>query len=643
MYLKKLQVKNFKSFQDISIEFNKDVNILTGVNNAGKTTMLEAIALWHECFSKLIQQAKRETKNYKKWDYVLGNTGNKYFPYTQINSVRAPNFEDIFYQCDKKNKIELKASFENLSKEELVINFQIGQSGLNYVIELAGNTQYDYRKFNDFFRHFPNPIRVYYASPISTIGQKEKFVNRPQIQEAILNRESASVFRNRLYHLYKNPIQFQAFVADISYIVFNDMQEIVIKSPSDPNEDNYIIFNFKIGAQDVEKEISLLGSGTLQVMEILLNFSDSENLKKDINLVLLDEPDSHIHHDIQQRLLQTLSKFTENAQIFLSTHNEALIRSASINHLFHLETKSVNYYRSLGNQKVENQKPRFSGIYPSLINPIISSLGHSNGLDFVNAIEADYLIFVEGEDDARVIDILLRKGKINNKNRYVYWVLGGVSHIFKEITHYETVFSAIKNEKTLWEKSVLIFDRDYLDDKFLDNLSERLNKKLKTHSWQSYTFESTLFSDLEKLAILLDKWLHANNVNSNIQIIRVSLFDQYELIKDTLKKRYDDNKFYEMQAHGHNAIKDKANDIFQKPTININEQQLNTNVREHVKNCLDKGDLYKLINKQDVGSIINAISTIYDFSFDVEEDFISLIQYVDKSTWLNEWDFLLSI
>ena len=640
MYIKKLQIKNFKSFQNICIEFNKDVNIFTGINNAGKTTMLEALALWHECFSKLIQEAKRGTKNYIKGDYVLGNTGNKYFPYDQINSVRAPNFEDIFYRRDRKNIIELHATFENSAKETLAVNFKIGQSGLNYVIELIDNTEYNYKKFNSFFKNLPNPIGLYYASPVSAIGQKEKFVTMPQIQDAILNRQSTRVFRNRLYHLY-NRQSFQGFIENLSYILFENQHKIEINLSGHPNKDIYVVFNFKIGSKDIEKEISLLGSGTLQIMEILLNFY-YDDLKKDINLVLLDEPDSHIHRDIQNRLLKTLTKFTSNTQVFLSTHNEALIRNSSIDYLFHLESKPDNHYKNLGNQDIEKQKPRFSGIYPSITNPIISSLGHGNGLDFINAIEADRLIFVEGEDDARIIDVLLKKGQINNRNRYVYWVLGGVTHILKEITHYETVFSAIKNEKTLWEKSVLIFDRDYLDDNLLNKLSERLNKKIKSHTWLSYTLESTLFSDLEKLTQLLTNWLQSSNYNPDKDDIRQQLSIQYRIMLDILKERYDD-RFYQDTTHTYISIKTKTNAIFNKPLIDIDDQQLNTNIRNHIKNCLDNNELYKLMNKGDVGTIINCIASIYEVSFDIESDMVPLIQCVDKSTWLNEWDFLVSI
>jgi DNA repair exonuclease SbcCD ATPase subunit len=43
MYIYQLRIKNLKSFKDITFQFNKDINILTGVNNSGKTTVLEAL------------------------------------------------------------------------------------------------------------------------------------------------------------------------------------------------------------------------------------------------------------------------------------------------------------------------------------------------------------------------------------------------------------------------------------------------------------------------------------------------------------------------------------------------------------------------------------------------------------------------
>ena len=51
IYIKSLHIENFKCFENIDIDFNKNTNILVGNNEAGKSTILEAVNL---CLSGLI-------------------------------------------------------------------------------------------------------------------------------------------------------------------------------------------------------------------------------------------------------------------------------------------------------------------------------------------------------------------------------------------------------------------------------------------------------------------------------------------------------------------------------------------------------------------------------------------------------------
>ena len=58
--------------------------------------------------------------------------------------------------------------------------------------------------------------------------------------------------------------------------------------------------------------------------------------KKEFNIILLDEPDSHIHHVLQKKLLDIFEKFSQKNQVFVTTHNEALIRAAKPEWVFNL-------------------------------------------------------------------------------------------------------------------------------------------------------------------------------------------------------------------------------------------------------------------------------------------------------------------
>ncbi|AFW97088.1 MULTISPECIES: ATP-dependent endonuclease [Nostocales] len=642
MHISRFKVKNFKLFQDIEVVFNPTLNIFTGVNNSGKTTLLQALSLWHECFTKLIRKALRATGNYRRNDYILGTTQDKYFD--QINSVLSPNFEDIFYQRDKNNKIELSATLAN-DNEEITICFKISSSGRNYVIELLDFGSYDFNKFNNFFQNLPSPFSFYYTSPSSAIRQIERFVTIPQIQESIINRDSSRVIRNRLYQLYNSsdPSLFSSFLEALSFILYNRNRSMNISTVSQIQKDVTVVFNFKHNEIDIEKDIALLGSGSLQIIEILLNLYHPSSIQKDLNLILLDEPDSHIHREIQSRLLKILVQFSEKNQIFITTHNEALIRSANLSNLFHLDGQPTGIYKTIDSNNLIAVNSRFSGIYPSQVNPVISALGMVSGLDFLNAIESDTLIFVEGADDAQVIDILLKQNISNNK-KYVYWVLGGVSEVSERILHYKTVFSEVKNNQTLWEKSVLIIDRDFLIDTHQSGLNNEFQNRiyLKSHIWSAYTLESTLFTDIPKLARLLNKWLLKKGINVDINILENELQTNYLNHELILATRYNDQK-YEDLAFWYKNLQIKLNTVLDNKYMKANDQQLNTKVRQHVNNCFTNKYLFKLMTKDDVETVISATLQPHGISFDVKTEFIELIEQVDISLWFDEWNFLNSI
>ncbi|MDD1437659.1 ATP-binding protein, partial [Dolichospermum sp. ST_sed10] len=429
----------------------------------------------------------------------------------------------------------------------------------------------------------------------------------------------------------------------LSFILYNRIQNMNISTVSQMQKDVTVLFNFKHNEIDIEKDIALLGSGSLQIIEILLNLYHPSSIQKDLNLILLDEPDSHIHREIQSRLLKILVQFSQRNQIFITTHNEALIRSANLSNLFHLDGQPTGIYKTIDSNNLIAVNSRFSGIYPSQVNPVISALGMVSGLDFLNAIESDTLIFVEGADDAQVIDILLKQN-ISNHKKYVYWVLGGVSEVSERILHYKTVFSEVKNNQTLWEKSILIIDRDFLIDTHQSGLINEFQDKinLKSYIWSAYTFESTLFTDIPKLARLLNKWLLKKGANVDVNVLENELQTNYLNYQSILADRYNDQK-YEKVAFWYKNLQIKLNTILDNKYMKANDQQLNTNVRQHVNNCFTNKYLFKLMTKDDVETVISAALQPHGISFDVKTEFIELIEQVDISLWFDEWNFLNSI
>ena len=45
MYIKRLQLENFRCFEQLTIDFPKDYTVLIGGNGAGKSSILDAVAI----------------------------------------------------------------------------------------------------------------------------------------------------------------------------------------------------------------------------------------------------------------------------------------------------------------------------------------------------------------------------------------------------------------------------------------------------------------------------------------------------------------------------------------------------------------------------------------------------------------------
>ena len=224
MFVQKFQVQNFKSFQDITIYFNKDVNVLTGKNNSGKTTIIEALSLWYECFTKLLTQANKSRSNYQQGDWILGIMEDVFsdsFPIgSQFKSIRV-NYEDIFYECQSEKEISLGVTFCDGNNDLLEIKFNISKLDQDYKIVLNDYTNFDFKKFNSFLSLSPNPFSIYYSSPISTVSPVEIYRSLPEVEQACVEHKSGSVIRNRLYQISRFRVTLDLFQRDLAYILQN--------------------------------------------------------------------------------------------------------------------------------------------------------------------------------------------------------------------------------------------------------------------------------------------------------------------------------------------------------------------------------------------------------------------------------------
>ncbi len=649
MYISEFTIRNFKTFKEATFYFNPDLNVFTGVNNSGKTTVLEAISLWKECFFKMLKKVAKSSKkyNYKANDYIFPE--HKYFAIEEIKSVRNPYYNSIFHKFNTKEAIHLEATFTE-GNETIKIIFIIKRASGSVYNIIHDRNNFDFAKFNSFFNFNKNienysPVNLIYASPVNTLQIKESFLTNPKINEQIKSRESVSVLRNRLYNLNEFATdKFTKLKSDLSYILLGKYlpKEIDFIFRSDKIKHTEINIDIKI--QNDRADLFLMGSGTLQIIELLLSVYEEIDYE-DLNIILLDEPDSYIHRALQNRLLEVLMKYVgenKKRQIFISTHNESLIRSTKPKFLFHLQGNEMKKYKPIINEDIVGIK---KGFQPSPNIKILKSLGSQSGLDILNAIESDKIILVEGKSDAKAIQSILNKNKQDINT--IYWSFDGIDEMLMTINSIKYFFRKIKNKTTLWNKSVLIFDKDKHSDEEREKIERAFNKKIgiKTHIWKSYTLESTIFSDIDICSKLINLSLNEDKI-SIVDVKTEILKNIEEIIKEKKNNilevekaiNNNDKEIYKHLTGYFEKRKEKLEKLNIKNIIDNSDILLTRYITEYKKK-LNPNELHSIMNKDDVYQVFKQTILFFKPEIEIEKDtyFIKLLNFIGYDIWFPEW------
>lgn len=305
MKLSKLRVETFKRVEEIEIDLS-DVNILVGANGSGKSSIIQAVHL--ACC--LIRQADRvdpkktATVGIEELDYLptddyktLGhgaNWGNKeQSPCSRVTLT----FEDPINGITKEAKCTLRSAR----------NAGISISG-NVPTELTSSL----RNKNNFFSA--------YIPGISGIPNKEERKSKKSILKSCSFGDSNIILRNALLLLHNiDPNNIRTIERWIEEI----LGPISIHVSHDEDKDLWIKCEITIGNNS--KPIELAGTGFLQLIQIfcyVLLFKPG--------VVLIDEPDIHLHPNVQEKLAGALSLVARERglKVILTTHSPFIVRSA---------------------------------------------------------------------------------------------------------------------------------------------------------------------------------------------------------------------------------------------------------------------------------------------------------------------------
>ena len=332
-YVKKLFIDGLKRFNHFDIEFNERLSILVGENEAGKSTILEAIRI------VLNQQYWNADKS------VLQDLFNLENVITFQNSPSVASLPKIMIEVDLE-----------LDDSPRFIDFY----GENHVNGKRGEEKYGIRfecKFDeDFSEELASPINdgkipyEYYSLSWQTYANLPYKVAKRPIKNLFIDTSDTSkssafnYFNRALFsNLYSNDTKLKAKNAFREKLntSFED-----VRLPDIDDRRRFGIDNKKIVLESIlsvyEDSIPLENKGS--GMESLIKTQIALNREDGLDTILIEEPENHLCFTTLKQMLQQIIDQEDNSQIILTTHSNMIVSRLNLGNVIWI---AENHYLSL--------------------------------------------------------------------------------------------------------------------------------------------------------------------------------------------------------------------------------------------------------------------------------------------------------
>jgi len=631
--LTQIVLTQFKIHKATVLSLGDMLSVLTGENNSGKSSLLEAILIFQECYRITLTQIQRSNaKSVKAGQLQVGQYEFRSEFISAFASVRSENYLELFYQQSNTFNITVKLQ---LDEHPIELGFEVTKARNQTAYQIT--PQINAAELLTLNRYKPTQlISVIKSSPVASIVRNESYLHPCMLDKVISeNATSHATMRNRLLRL-NNQHRLDELQSQLRYIMGYDHFELRVQF--DMNRDLYITAEFRRDSGQSFQDIAMLGSGTLQMLEVLISL----NLQRDakVRIVLLDEPDSYLHRHLQNQLLAKLRDIAINGvQIITTTHNEQIIAACKLSELLHLADPAEGM--RVQSLSADLPKGRRVGLLASVERSrLYQRLGISgSAMSVLEAVEADVVVLVEGETDATLIAGLQARREqifpVSSPKKVAFWSLNGISDLANKLKYWQELLSQIKNERSIWQKSVLVLDDDFLSHDETRRLGEVIKKRhhIDTLFWGSYTIESTLLANQHAFAKTLAKMFQQNHENiyqrlQNLIVTGPKLTDKIAAIEGQRKARSADFAGFD-----------------DKSLIQLTQGNAYVAYRTELEAA--PNDIHRYYDKKDVFELLQTLYLQYReeynqiFTPSELDCWLEVLSNTDASEWQPQWTQLL--
>lgn len=328
--LTKLTIKNFKRFENAEVELGKSV-VLIGPNNSGKTTALQALALWELGLRRWTEKRQGKSTAVQRQGVAINRRDLVALPVPTANLL----WRDLHVRNVERQ--EGKPKTQNVRVDILV-------EGITEDHAWSCGLEFDYANEESFYcrplrlddsgqpqrmtiPELATRVKVALLPPMSGLADRE-FIKQPgEVGVLIGQGQTAQVLRNLCYRVCW-PSEDSATPSE-DWIALTDQLHrlfgVQLLTPQFIAERAEILLKYeeKSGAR---LDISSSGRGLQQTLLILAHLYANPN-----TVLLLDEPDAHLEVLRQRQTYQLINDLAEakGSQVIAASHSEVVLAEAA--------------------------------------------------------------------------------------------------------------------------------------------------------------------------------------------------------------------------------------------------------------------------------------------------------------------------
>ena len=349
MFLKNIELKNFRCYESLSIDFNDKISVIVGANGAGKTSILESISVaLGTLFTNL--------------DGPIGRSINRRD--ARLVAYKMGGSSDVQMQFPVEISACANIEGENISWKRS-LNSSTGSTTVKDAKKLLNAAKKMQERLRDGDQALVLPLIAYYGTGRLWDYHREKKTDTFEVNtrtngylDCLDGTANVKLMMNWLkkktiQEYQKQKQQIETFseldivyrAMEKCYAQITGYKDVKILYNLDSNElDVYytdeqgLKMNIPLAqmSDGYKSTISLIADIAYRMSVLNPQLSEDILLKTE-GVVLIDEIDLHLHPSWQQRILSDLSKIFPKLQFIVTTHAPAVINTVKSNSLIILD------------------------------------------------------------------------------------------------------------------------------------------------------------------------------------------------------------------------------------------------------------------------------------------------------------------